>query len=125
VERRHDNKYPDANWIVGLGRMGANIARRLANDGHNCIVYDINPEAVRDLEGDNIKGASSLADLLSKLSRPRTIWLMLPAGITQDVVDNLATLLSIGDVLIDGGNTFYQDDIRRFGELGERGNPLH
>jgi 6-phosphogluconate dehydrogenase len=99
--------------MVGLGRMGANIVRRLVRDGHECVVYDVNPQAVTDLEGQNVTGSASLADFVAKLSAPRAIWLMLPAAITGQILDQVAALLSPGDIVIDGGNSYYQDDIER------------
>jgi 6-phosphogluconate dehydrogenase len=107
--------------MVGLGRMGANLVRRLVNDGHHCVVYDVNPEAVRALAGDGVVGATSLEDLAAKLDGPRTIWLMLPAAITQSTLDELTVHLSSDDVVIDGGNSFYQDDIVRAKELAKSG----
>jgi 6-phosphogluconate dehydrogenase len=108
--------------IVGLGRMGANIARRLMRDGHRCVVYNRTPEPVATLEGEGAVGAGSLTELVGKLAPPRAVWAMVPAGeITEQVVADLAELLSEGDVIIDGGNTYYRDDIRRAAELGERG----
>ncbi len=108
--------------IVGLGRMGANIARRLMRDGHTCVVYDVNPDAVSGLEGEGATGATSLEDLAAKLSAPRAVWAMVPAGeITEKTVAAIAEQLESGDAVIDGGNTYYRDDIRRAAELGERG----
>ena len=108
--------------IVGLGRMGANIARRLMRDGHRVVVYDVNPEAIETLEGEGADGATSLAEMAGKLAAPRAVWVMVPAGdITEKTVSAVAAELSEGDAVIDGGNTYYRDDIRRAGELGERG----
>ncbi len=106
--------------MVGLGRMGGNLVRRLVRDGHRCVVYDVNAEAVAALEGEGVIGASSLADLAAKLDRPRAIWLMLPAAITQATLDELVAHLDADDVVIDGGNSFYQDDIARARELTAR-----
>jgi 6-phosphogluconate dehydrogenase len=105
--------------MVGLGRMGANLVHRLARDGHHCVVYDANPQAVKVLEGSGVVAASSLADLAAKLDPPRVIWLMLPAAITQRVLDELVGYLDADDVVIDGGNSFYQDDILRSRELAK------
>jgi 6-phosphogluconate dehydrogenase len=100
--------------IVGLGRMGANIARRLHRAGHACVVYDQAPRPAAELAAEGLTPASDLPDLVTKLSAPRAVWVMLPAGpITESVINSLSGLLSTGDILIDGGNTFYKDDIRR------------
>ena len=105
--------------IVGLGRMGANIGRRLMEKGHKVVAYDREPKQVAALSG--ATGAASLKDLVGKLDAPRAVWVMLPAGrITDDTVLALSDLLSAGDVVIDGGNTFYKDDIRRAGELKKK-----
>ena len=107
--------------IVGLGRMGANIARRLMRAGHSCVVYDRNKRAVDDLAKEGGRPATSLADLISQLPKPCAVWLMLPAGaITQSSVDEASDLLQPQDALIDGGNTFYKDDIRRAEKLEQR-----
>jgi 6-phosphogluconate dehydrogenase len=103
--------------MVGLGRMGANLVHRLVRDGHNCVVYDVNADVVREIESDEIVAATSLQDLVAKLDRPRAIWLMLPAAITQGTLDELAAHLSSDDVIIDGGNSYYQDDIIRARQL--------
>jgi 6-phosphogluconate dehydrogenase len=108
--------------IVGLGRMGANIARRLMRDGHRCVVYDVNPAAVEELAGEGAEGASSLAELARKMEAPRAVWVMVPAGkITEDTVRAVAEQLESGDAVIDGGNTYYREDIARAAELYERG----
>ena len=99
--------------MIGLGRMGANLVRRLMRDGHRCVVYDRSAEAVKQLEGEGATGASSMADLVAKLEPPRAAWLMLPAAITGRVLDDLAQLMEPGDTVIDGGNTYYHDDIAR------------
>jgi 6-phosphogluconate dehydrogenase len=103
--------------MVGLGRMGANLVHRLVRDGHNCVVYDVNADAVREIESDGIVAATSLQDLVAKLDAPRALWLMLPAAITQGALDELAGHLSSDDVIIDGGNSYYQDDIIRARQL--------
>ena len=106
--------------LVGLGRMGANIARRLMKNGHSVVGYDASSEAVKGLEG--ATGAASLEDVVRKLSAPRVVWVMLPSGkITEDTIATLGKLLSPGDVIIDGGNTFYKDDIRRARALHDKG----
>src|ERR671937_2756041 len=102
--------------MVGLGRMGANIVRRLMRDGHRCVAYDVSPDAVAALAKEGAEPASSLAELASKLDPPRAVWLMVPAGeITERTVSEVAAVLERGDVVIDGGNTYYRDDIRRAG----------
>ena len=108
--------------IVGLGRMGGNIARRLMRAGHRCVVNDHNPKAVADIAAAGATGAGDNAALIAALTPPRAIWLMLPAGaITEKVVGELGQVLSPGDILIDGGNTFYKDDVRRVKALAARG----
>ncbi len=107
--------------IVGLGRMGGNISRRLMRDGHSTVVYDRSEQAVQGLTGEGAIGASGLADLVSKLQAPRAVWVMLPSGpITEDTISELSKLLSPDDVIIDGGNTMYKDDIRRAKALAEQ-----
>ena len=108
--------------MVGLGRMGANIVRRLMRDGHRCAGTDVGPEAVAELVEEGMSGARSPEELVQSLERPRTVWVMVPAGeITEGVIAGLAELLEPGDTVIDGGNTRYHDDIRRARELGARG----
>jgi 6-phosphogluconate dehydrogenase len=108
--------------MIGLGRMGGNIVRRLMQAGHDCVVYDRSPDAVGALAGEGAKAADGLERLVRQLARPRAIWLMLPAGaITEETVMRLAGLVEPGDVLIDGGNSMWKDDIRRARTLGERG----
>ena len=107
--------------IVGLGRMGGNISRRLMRNGHHTVVYDRNTQAVQALEPEGAKGAHSLEDLVANLERPRAVWVMLPAGApTEDTINELAGLLEPDDVIIDGGNTFYKDDARRAKALLEK-----
>jgi 6-phosphogluconate dehydrogenase len=103
--------------MIGLGRMGANMVRRLIRDGHQCVVYDRSAEAVRQLETEKATGADSLAAFVQKLAQPRAIWLMVPAGVVDHSIADLLPLLSPGDILIDGGNSYYVDDIRRAKEL--------
>ncbi len=112
---------PTQLGMVGLGRMGANLVHRLVRDGHRCVVYDVNATAVAALEGDGVVAASSLADLAAKLDAPRAVWLMLPAAITQAALDELVPNLSANDVVIDGGNSYYQDDIVRARALAQHG----
>ncbi len=108
--------------MVGLGRMGANMARRLMRDGHRLVVYDVNPDAVSELAGEGAEGATSLQDLAAKLSAPRSVWVMVPAGeITEKTVEDVAAALDSGDAIIDGGNSYYRDDIRRAAQVGEQG----
>jgi 6-phosphogluconate dehydrogenase len=106
--------------MVGLGRMGANLVQRLVRDGHNCVVYDVNNAAVEKLVGERVVGASSLEDLVSRLDAPRAVWLMLPAGITGDTLNELVQYLDNDDVVIDGGNSYYRDDMARATQLSER-----
>ncbi|VBA57793.1 phosphogluconate dehydrogenase (NAD(+)-dependent, decarboxylating) [Mycobacterium attenuatum] len=109
--------------MIGLGRMGANIVRRLVKGGHECVVYDHNPDAVQAMTGeDNITGVSSLSELRDKLSAPRVVWVMVPAGrITTGVIEKLAQTLDPGDIVIDGGNTYYRDDITHAKVLLDKG----
>ncbi len=107
--------------MVGLGRMGANIVRRLMRDGHECVVFDVDRAAVRKLVRGGATGAKDLKDFAAKLTAPRTAWVMVPAGITDSVVADVAAYLAKGDVVIDGGNSYYRDDIHRAAALAERG----
>src|SRR6202041_433153 len=108
--------------MIGLGRMGGNIVRRLMKHGHTTVVYDKDPNAVAAIAADGATGAGALEDFVKKLQKPRTAWVMLPAGkITEATIDALAKLMESGDVIIDGGNTFWQDDVRRGKALKERG----
>jgi 6-phosphogluconate dehydrogenase len=108
--------------VMGLGRMGANIARRLMRHGHACVVYDRDPAPGAALSDEGASAASNTADLVQALSAPRTVWVMLPAGAaTEAAIGELSRLLAAGDTIIDGGNTFWKDDIRRAGELKARG----
>jgi 6-phosphogluconate dehydrogenase len=108
--------------MVGLGRMGAGIVRRLMKDGHRCVGYDVSPDAVKALEADGATGATSLEEFAAKLEKPRAVWVMVPAGsITDTTIDALADVLEEGDVIIDGGNTHYVDDIRHAAALREKG----
>jgi 6-phosphogluconate dehydrogenase len=106
--------------MIGLGRMGANMARRLIKTGHECVVFDMSPTAVSELVKDKAVGASSPADLVEKLEKPRSIWLMVPAAVVDQTIAGLLPHLAPGDVLIDGGNSYYVDDIRRATELAQR-----
>ena len=108
--------------MVGLGRMGANLARRLMQHGHTCVVYDHDAAARDTLASEGATAAEGLADLVAKLEAPRTVWVMLPAGaVTEQSINELADLLAPGDTIIDGGNTFWKDDVRRARELGSKG----
>ena len=108
--------------MIGLGRMGANMVRRLLRGGHTCVVYDRDPAPVKELVGEGAKGTASLDEMVAALTAPRTIWMMLPAGeITETTIQTLAGKLASGDVLIDGGNSYFKDDIRRSTELSAKG----
>jgi 6-phosphogluconate dehydrogenase len=108
--------------VVGLGRMGANISRRLIRDGHRCVVFDLDPAAVDRLTNEGAAGAASFEELVATLAPPRVVWVMVPAGeATEAAIRELADRLQPGDAVIDGGNTHYRDDVRRASELGERG----
>jgi len=107
--------------MIGLGRMGANIVRRLMRDGHDCVVYDVNADAVSTLASEGATGSGSYAELAANLEAPRAVWLMIPAGLTGSVVDELAKVLEPGDTIIDGGNSNYRDDVRRAARLKDSG----
>jgi len=108
--------------MIGLGRMGANMVRRLMRGGHNCAVYDVNPDNVAQLVTEGARGASSIEDLVAQLQRPRTIWVMVPAGVaTEETIATLASLLEPDDIVIDGGNSHYKDDVRRSHRLASSG----
>jgi len=103
--------------MIGLGRMGANMARRLIRKGHSCVVFNRSPQAVNELVKDKAIGATSLADVVKKLEKPRAIWLMVPAAVVDDTIADLSPHLEAGDILIDGGNSYYVDDLRRAKQL--------
>jgi 6-phosphogluconate dehydrogenase len=107
--------------IVGLGRMGANMARRLLRGGHDCVVFDMSRKAVEELVHERANGAASLEDLVKGLHKPRAVWLMVPAGVVDQSIASLEPLLEAGDTIIDGGNSYYIDDIRRAKELSQKG----
>jgi 6-phosphogluconate dehydrogenase len=107
--------------MIGLGRMGANMVRRLIKGGHQCVVFDMSPKVVKELTQEQAVGASSLADLVKKLQKPRAVWLMVPAAVVDRTIADLVPLLEKGDTLIDGGNSYYIDDIRRAKELAPKG----
>jgi len=107
--------------MIGLGRMGANMVRRLLRGGHECVVFDMSPKAVEELVQEKAVGAADLRELVKKLQTPRAIWLMVPAAVVDKTIANLAPLLNAGDTIIDGGNSYYIDDIRRAKELASKG----
>jgi 6-phosphogluconate dehydrogenase len=107
--------------MVGLGRMGANMVRRLMKDGHECVVYDVNADPVKDLAGEGATGSDSWDDFVAKLDKPRNAWLMVPAAFVDSTAKELSDRMDEGDTLIDGGNSYYHDDIRRAGELKPKG----
>ncbi len=107
--------------MIGLGRMGANMVRRLTRKGHECVVYDVHAEAVKNLLQQGVVGAASLKELVARLAKPRALWLMVPAALVDHELAELAPLLDGGDIVIDGGNSYYRDDIRRGAELKARG----
>ena len=107
--------------MVGLGRMGANLVRRLMRDGHECVVFDVSADAVAGLVAEGATGASSLEDFVSKLSVPRAAWIMVPAAFTGSTVTDLAVLMDAGDIVIDGGNSYYRDDVDRAAALQPQG----
>jgi 6-phosphogluconate dehydrogenase len=107
--------------MIGLGRMGANMVRRLIRGGHQCVVYDRSQQTVKELVKEQAVGAGSLGDLVKQLAKPRAIWLMVPAAVVDQTIAELVPLLDEGDILIDGGNSYYVDDLRRAGELAKKG----
>src|SRR5580704_16827269 len=107
--------------MIGLGRMGANLVRRLMRDGHHCVAYDRNPNVVKGLVGEGADGANSLEEFVGKLSRPRSMWIMVPAGVVAQTLTTLVPLLDADDVVIDGGNSYYRDDFTRSKELATKG----
>jgi 6-phosphogluconate dehydrogenase len=107
--------------MIGLGRMGANMVRRLQKNGHQCVVYDRSADSVKQLSGEGATGSTSLDDFIRKLDKPRAIWLMVPAGVVDATLHELTSKIDIGDIIIDGGNSYYIDDIRRAKELSAKG----
>ncbi len=99
--------------MIGLGRMGASLVRRLSKDGHDCVVYDVNPAAVKALAVGEVQGAASIDELVAKLPKPRAVWVMVPAGVAGKTIEELASHMDAGDIIIDGGNSYYRDDIHR------------
>src|SRR5579863_2314597 len=106
--------------MIGLGRMGANMVRRLIRKGHSCVVFNRSPQPMKELVKEKAIGASSLADVVNKLERPRAVWLMVPAAVVDDTIANLSPYLEPSDILIDGGNSYYVDDLRRAKELSPK-----
>ncbi len=107
--------------MIGLGRMGANMVRRLMQGGHQCVVFDLNPDNVKQLAGEGATGSSSVDDFISKLNQPRAVWIMVPAGnATEKTVNDLAAKMGAGDIIIDGGNSYFKDDARRALSLREK-----
>ena len=115
-----NNKTSMQLGVVGLGRMGANMVRRLIRGGHQCVVHDQNAQAVKDLVKEKAVGAVSAADLVKKLTKPRAVWLMVPAAVVDKTITEFVALLEPGDILIDGGNSYYVDDLRRAKELAAK-----
>ena len=107
--------------MIGLGRMGANLVRRLMRDGHRCVAYDRNPDVVKSLEAEGATGAYSLADFVAKLDKPRAMWIMVPAGVVESTLEQLRPLLEADDIVIDGGNSYYRDDLTRAADLKRDG----
>jgi 6-phosphogluconate dehydrogenase len=107
--------------MIGLGRMGANMVRRLQKNGHQCVVYDRSADSVKQLTGEGATGSTSLDDFVKKLNKPRAIWLMVPAGVVDATLHELSSKIDVGDIIIDGGNSYYIDDIRRAKELSGKG----
>ena len=107
--------------MIGLGRMGANLRRRLMRDGHRVVAYDRNPDVVKSLAGEGAAGAESLADFVAKLDKPRAMWIMVPAGVVESTLEQLRPLLEADDIVIDGGNSYYRDDLTRAADLKRDG----
>lgn len=107
--------------MIGLGRMGASLVRRLTKDGHKCVVYDVSPAAVKKLVGRGVRGSVSIDDLVAKLTKPRAVWVMVPAGVAGETIEELASLMEAGDIIVDGGNSYYRDDLERAKMLKKRG----
>jgi 6-phosphogluconate dehydrogenase len=113
--------HPMQLGMIGLGRMGANLVRRLMRDGHHCVVYDVSADAVKELEGEGAEGATKLADFVAKLDKPRAIWIMVPAAVVPSTLEDLEGLVEADDVVIDGGNSYYRDDIARAEQWATKG----
>ena len=106
--------------MIGLGRMGAGMVRRLMKAGIDCVVYDTNPENIKDLVADGATGAATLEEFVSKLEAPKTAWMMIPVAFVDGLIDQLEPLMGKGDIIIDGGNSYYRDDIRRSKRLNKK-----
>lgn len=106
--------------MIGLGRMGASLVKRLVNDGHQCVAYDVNTDVVKAISGACVQPAQSIAELVGKLTKPRQVWVMVPAAVTDATIDELAVHMEAGDIIIDGGNSYYRDDIRRAETLKQK-----
>jgi 6-phosphogluconate dehydrogenase len=117
----HQKEFEMQIGMIGMGRMGANMAKRLAQGGHHCVVFDVKEDSVLGLLESNIIGTKSLDELIGKLEQPRVVWLMVPAAVVEENLRKLAELLDKGDIIIDGGNSHYHDDIRRGKELSRKG----
>ena len=107
--------------MIGLGRMGSNMVQRLLKSGHDCVVHDTHPQAMNELVSKGAKSALELAEFVKKLGKPRAVWLMVPAAAVDSVLNSLTPLLEKGDIVIDGGNSYYHDDIRRADQLKSKG----
>ncbi len=107
--------------MIGLGRMGANMVRRLLRIGHNCVVYDLHPQVVKELAQEGAVGAASLDDFVAKLTKPRVAWMMVPAAVVDPTLTDLVARMEPNDIIIDGGNSYYRDDLRRAKALKQKG----
>src|ERR1035437_2961607 len=107
--------------MIGLGRMGASLVRGLTNDGHKCVVYDVSPAAVKKIAGRGVRGSVSIDELVAKLANPRAVWVMVPASVAGKTVEELASRIDAGDIIIDGGNSYYRDDLLRAKALSRIG----
>jgi len=107
--------------MIGLGRMGASLVQRLTKDGHNCVVYDVNPATVKKITGPNVRDSVSIKELVEKLDKPRAVWVMVPAGVAGQTIEDLASCMEAGDIIIDGGNSYYRDDLARANMLKPKG----
>jgi 6-phosphogluconate dehydrogenase len=121
IDPRETLETPMQLGMIGLGRMGASMVRRLMAKGHECVVHDAQPAAVAALQGDGAIAASTVVELASRMTQPRAVWLMVPAGLVDEVLDTLVPQLQAGDIVIDGGNSYYRDDIRRAQQLAASG----